>query len=257
MIITMENVSCIMENVRILNNINWNVCKGEHWAIVGLNGSGKTTLLNIINGYIYPSKGEVSVLGRQFGRFDLRELRKSIGWVSSSLQERLYSNETAERIVLSGKSSTIGLYDKPDAGDYEKTHDLLAKLGCAHIVKKKYMSLSQGEKQKVLIARGLFNSPRILILDEPCVGLDVLAREQMLRSIEQLSSGDQGSTILYVTHRIEEILPVFNKTLLLRQGEVYLSGKTVEILTEPNLSGFFKTPINVRWKSQRAWMQII
>lgn len=257
MIVKMENTTCIRDNHCILNNINWSIRPGEHWAIVGLNGSGKTTLLNMINGYIFPSKGEVSVLGKQFGKFDFREVRKSIGWVSSSLQDQLYVNEPAEKIVLTGKNATIVLYEKPNAEDFEKARFLLEQMGCAHLATKKYKSLSQGEKQKILIARGLMNSPQLLILDEPCTGLDIFSREQMLKTIEQLSIMDSAPTILYVTHRIEEILPVFTHTLLLRRGEVYFAGKTNDVLTAHILSGFFETQVAVKKKNQRVSMTIV
>ena len=120
MIVEMKEVFWYRGESLILRNINWLVRTGEHWAIIGLNGSGKTSLLNMINGYIFPSKGEVTVLGKRFGACDLRELRKSIGWVSSSLQENLYVNESVLEIVLSGKFASIGLYDKPEEEDVSR-----------------------------------------------------------------------------------------------------------------------------------------
>ncbi len=257
MVIHMTNVSCRRENTYILNEINWTVRSGEHWAIVGLNGSGKTTLLNMINGYIWPTQGEISVLGNKFGSVDLRELRKSIGWISSSLQERLYLNETAEEIVLSGKFATIGLYDKPEEKDVHQALLLLEELGCGHLVKRAYQTLSQGEKQKILIARALINFPELLILDEPCTGLDVFAREQLLSTIEHMANKGAAPTLLYVTHHIEEILPVFSHTLLMRRGEIHSSGKTNEVLTGDNLSQFFETLVDVRWQNERTWMRIV
>lgn len=257
MVIHMTDVAYTRDRVNILNKINWTVRSGEHWAILGLNGSGKTTLLNMINGYIWPSKGEISVLGKKFGTVDLRELRKSIGWVSSSLQERLYASETAEEIVLSGKFATIGLYDKPAEKDVEQALFLLEQLGCGHLTKRAYKTLSQGEKQKILIARALINSPELLILDEPCIGLDVFSREQLLSMIEQMGKQASGPALLYVTHHIEEILPVFSHTLLLRKGGIHSSGKTNEVLTGNNLSQFFEAPVDVLWQNQRAWMRLV
>ncbi len=257
MIIHMTDVSYRRDNINILHKINWTVRSSEHWAIVGLNGSGKTTLLNMLNGYIWPSQGEISVLGKKFGSIDLRELRKSIGWVSSSLQEKLYLNETAEEIVLSGKFASIGLYDKPEEKDVEQALLLLEELGCEHLVKRAYKTLSQGEKQKILIARALINSPELLILDEPCTGLDVFAREQLLSAIEYMGNQAAAPTLLYVTHHIEEILPVFSHTLLMRRGEIHSSGKTDEVLTGDNLSQFFAAPVDVLWQNERAWMRIV
>ncbi len=155
MTIHMKNVYLIRDKNVILSNINWDVRPGEHWAIIGLNGSGKTSLLNIINGYIYPTKGEVSILGKAFGSNDLRELRKSIGFVSSSLQEMIYGNETVEDIVLSGKYASIGLYESPSEEDRCQALDLMEQFELADLRIRKYSTLSQGERQKVLLARAL------------------------------------------------------------------------------------------------------
>lgn len=256
MIVQMKNVSCIRDSKFILRNINWTVAPGEHWAIIGLNGSGKTTLLNLINGYAFPSAGKITVLGKSFGTYDWRELRRSIGFISSYLQERLYKRETAEEIVLSGLFATIGLYDKPSNGDVEKALSLLHLLNCDHIAKQSYAEMSQGEKQKVLIARALINSPQLLVLDEPCAGLDIFSREQLLASIGNLVSKASAPTILYVSHHIEEILPVFSHTLLMRQGEIHSAGKSRSVITKANLTSFFETSVDVRWRKDRPWMEI-
>lgn len=257
MILQIKDVSWRREQTYILKNINWSINRGEHWSLLGLNGSGKTTLLNIINGYIWPTEGEVEVLGKKFGSFDLRELRKSIGWVSSSLQEKLYRNETAEEIVISGKYATIGLYDQPQEQDYERARQQLQLLGCEKLLKRTYSTLSQGEKQKVLIGRALMSDPKLLILDEPCAGLDVFSREHLLKTIGNLATEPSAPTLVYVTHHIEEIMPVFNKALLLRRGEIHSVGDAKEMLTNENLSDFFENPVEVDWRNQRAWLKIV
>lgn len=257
LILNINGISWRREQTYILKNISWSINQGEHWSLLGLNGSGKTTLLNIINGYIWPSMGEVEVLGKKFGSFDLRELRKSIGWVSSSLQEKLYRNETAEEIIISGKFATIGLYDQPLEEDYIKARQQLQLLGCEKLLYRTYSTLSQGEKQKVLIGRALMSQPKLLILDEPCAGLDLFSREHLLKTIENLASEPTAPTLVYVTHHIEEIMPVFNKTLLLRRGEVHTVGDTKEMLTSENLSNFFENSVEVEWRNQRAWLKIV
>jgi iron complex transport system ATP-binding protein len=248
----MKGISWIVGEARILRDINWTVRRGEHWAIIGLNGSGKTSLLNMVNGYIWPSEGEIRVLGKRFGRYDVRDLRKKIGWASSSLQEKLYVSETAEEIVLSGRFATIGLYDKPGKKDRERARALLVLFQCGHAAGQPYWSLSQGEKQKVLIARALIQNPRLLILDEPCAGLDIISREQILSLIQDVGSQASGPSILYVSHHIEEILPVFTHVLLLRRGEAHSQGSTREVLTKKNLSDFFERSVGVRWQKGRA-----
>src|SRR5690606_37282673 len=114
-----------------------------------------------------------------------------------------------------------------------------------------YDALSQGEKQRVLIGRALMADPELLILDEPTNGLDFLAREELLESIGRISEKPDTPTILYVTHHIEEILPAFNKTLLLKDGQVFDAGATEEIVTGKRLSEFFGIPVNVIWDNGR------
>ncbi|MEF2964230.1 ABC transporter ATP-binding protein [Paenibacillus sp. M1] len=255
-IIEMNGVSWSRDNKLILNDINWRVNEGEHWAILGLNGSGKTTLLNMINGYIWPSRGQVSVLGLPFGTVDLRELRKSIGWVSSSFQERLYASDKTQNIVISGKHASIGLYAEPDEQDFQKAKELMERLSCSHLYDRTYQSCSQGEKQKLLIARALMPSPKLLILDEATNGLDFLSREALLSSITELAASPDAPSMLFVTHHIEEILPIFNKSLLIRKGEQFSQGGSKEMLTSENLSTFFETPVQVTWQNERAWLSI-
>ncbi len=256
MTVKMENVSCIQDNRYLLRNINWQVRPGEHWAIIGLNGSGKTFLLRMINGYVFPSSGEMTVLGKSFGEFDWRELRKRIGFISSFLQYKLYPEETAVEIVLSGVSASIGLYERPKKKNIDKAMALLQDLECESIARQSYISLSQGEKQKVLIARALIHNPQLLIMDEPCAGLDIFSREKMLSAIEKISSKKRSPVILYVSHHIEEILPVFTHTLLLRRGEVHSAGETKRVLAKDNLISFFETDLEVSWRKKRPFIKI-
>ncbi|AZN42407.1 ABC transporter ATP-binding protein [Paenibacillus albus] len=256
MIIDMKHVSWRREGLTLLNDVNWQVAPGEHWALLGLNGSGKTTLLNIVNGYFWPSEGSVSVLGYRFGEVDLRDLRKSIGWVSTSLQEKLYVSDRTQNIVISGKHATIGIYDLITEEDLAFARSLMEKLGCAHLWDREFRTCSQGEKQKLLIARALMAKPRILILDEPCNGLDLFSRERLLASIKDLAESDDAPTLIYVTHHTEEILPVFTHALLIRSGEVVHSGRTEDVLTTDRLSEFFESPVIVEEHNERVYVRI-
>ncbi|MGO4544365.1 ABC transporter ATP-binding protein [Paenibacillus sp. 2TAB23] len=256
MIIDIQSVSWDRSSERILKDIHWQVKSGEHWCLLGLNGSGKTTLLNMINGYIWPTEGRMSILGKTFGEFDLRELRKSIGWVSTSLQQKLYGSETAIKIVLSGKFATIGLYDQTDARDQKKAEELMESLGCTALMNRTYDTLSQGERQRVLIARALMASPKLLILDEPCTGLDVFAREQLLHMVASVAKEDESPTIIYVTHHVEEILPCFTKTLLIKEGQVFAANDTSEVLTSGLMSEFFSVPVEIERREGRSWLTV-
>lgn len=243
MIIDLKDVSIIRNKEYLLKDINWTIEDGEHWAILGLNGAGKTMLLNMLNGYIFPSKGQLKVLGKTVGQYDMRKLRKSIGWVSSSIQEKFHNYSTAMDIVLSGKFATLDLYDEISEEDRRLAKESLEKLGISSLANREFRTFSQGEKQRILIARGLMAQPKLLILDEPCTGLDLIAREKLLEIIKNLAEDEKAPTLIYVTHHTEEILPNFSHTLLLREGQIYMAGNTDEVLTEGNLSDFYEFPI--------------
>ncbi|WP_407673300.1 ABC transporter ATP-binding protein [Paenibacillus silvisoli] len=256
MIIDIQHVTWRNGPLTLLKDVSWQVAPGEHWALLGLNGSGKTTLLNLVNGYFWPSEGSVSVLGHRFGEVDLRALRKEIGWVSTSLQEKLYASDRTQNIVISGKHATIGLYDHVSEEDLADARSLMETLGCTHLWDREFRTCSQGEKQKLLIARALMAKPRMLILDEPCNGLDLFSRERLLASIKDLAERRDAPTLIYVTHHTEEILPVFTHALLVRGGEVVRSGRTEEVLTSDGLSDFFEAPVAVDKHGERVYVRV-
>ena len=252
MVLQLEEVSVRRDEKWILQNINWKIQSGEHWVLFGLNGAGKTAILNLLNAYYFPTKGEVTVLGKEFGKTYLGEkLRKQIGFVSSSLQEKFHSGDNAFEVVLSGAFASIGLYETPTDEMRKKAISLLEDLGCIDYPNRNYETLSQGEKQRVLIARALMANPSLLILDEPTNGLDFIAREQLLDSIDRIARNQNAPTIIYVTHHVEEILPIFDKTLLLKEGQVFASGDTKEMLSSEQLTQFLGIPVEVVWKNNR------
>lgn len=257
-VIFMKDVSWRRGGKDILHHIHWQVHKGEHWAVLGLNGSGKTTLLNMVNGYIWPTTGEVSVLGETFGKTDIYTLRKRIGWVSSSLGERINGRHKAEDLVISGKFAALGLmYAEPKEEDFFRAKELMQQLNVAHTYGKPYEICSQGEKQKILIARALMANPELLILDEPTNGLDFVAREDLLEAIDVLANDKNGPTIIFVTHHIEEVLPVFTHTLLLKDGTVFKQGRREEVITDASMSEMYGRAIQVKWRQNRPFMSIV
>lgn len=256
-VIDMQDVSWRRDGKEILSNINWQIKQGEHWAVLGLNGAGKTSLLNMINGYTWPTTGKVSVLGKKFGETDIYQMRTMIGWVSSSLEQRMNGRYLAEDIVASGVKKTFGfLYEDPTVEVYEEAKQIMDKLNCSHTYGKRYEKCSHGEKQKILIARGLMAKPKLLILDEPTTGLDFIAREDLLKALDDMSEAEDMPTIIYVTHHTEEIIPLFTHTLLLSEGTIYASGLNEEVLTNNNLSGLFKKEVNLDWHANRPWMRL-
>lgn len=256
-VIDIKNVSWRRQGKEILHALNWQVNQGEHWAVIGLNGAGKTTLLNMVNGYIWPTTGSVSVLGNPFGKTDIHEMRKSIGWVSSSLGERVNGRHLAEDIVVSGKFAAVGLvFADPTEEDYSRARELMVSLGAEYLIGQPYEKCSHGEKQRILIARGLMANPRLLILDEPTNGLDFVAREELLVAIEGLAAQDDAPTIIFVTHHIEEVLPIFSHSLLLRDGTVLTKGESRHVLSGDNLSELYGRNIDVEWRNDRPWVSL-
>ncbi|MDR7236363.1 ABC transporter ATP-binding protein [Neobacillus drentensis] len=252
MVLQLENVSLLRDGNWILQDVNWKINSGENWVLFGLNGSGKTAILNLLNAYFFPTKGKMTVLGLEFGKTYLSEkLRKQIGFVSLSLQEKFHPGDNAFEVVLSGAFASIGLYETPTDEMRKKAVNLLEALGCIRYANRNYENLSQGEKQRVLIARALMADPYLLILDEPTNGLDFIAREQLLESIDRIAKNPNAPALIYVTHHVEEILPVFTKTLLLKEGQVFADGNTSELISSEKLSEFFNLPVQVEWKFNR------
>mgnify|MGYP002246786594 FL=1 len=228
-----------------MNNVTWQVNKGEHWAILGLNGSGKTSLLKLITAEYWTSQGSMEVLGNQFGGTDISNIRTKIGIVGSFIAERLSPHMLAEKIVLTGKYKSSILYTEYGEKELEEARQMLISIGGEHLLGRIYASLSQGEKQLLLIARSLMESPEILILDEATSGLDLFAREKLLTQIEQITSLPNAPTIIYVTHHAEEITRSFTHVLLLKKGNIIAKGPKNEVLTEEILSDFYDQPVSI------------
>ena len=253
-IISLDNVSYIRNGKYILKDINWHVNRGEHWVILGPNGSGKPTTLNMVNGYIFPSQGHVKVLEFEFGHSSIIELRKRIGWVSSALSQFIPTNDYPLHIVLSGKFASLGLWEKVDDDDITRANEILDLLKIRHLAERKYGMLSQGEKQKVLIGRALMNHPDIIIFDEAFNGLDIFARHDMEITINELAEGN--ITFILVTHNTDEILPVFGKALLLKDGQVHSQGDIDDMIQYDNLSDFYGANVDVFKHKDRFYLSL-
>lgn len=244
-----EKLSFQIGNRFLLKDVSMKVEKGSHWHIYGMNGSGKTTLLSILSGFRRQTGGTLHILGEEPSADNILSLRRKIGWVSSSFFDTVYQNETVIEIVLSGKFGTFGLDNGITAEDYRRATDLLAQLGLAGKEYRRYRQLSKGQKQNVLIARAFLNRPEILILDEPCSGLDVLAREKFMKLLEQIVA-DTDITVLYVSHETDEITDLFENLLMLRNGRVFASGKVEELFEQTNLTSFFRQPVALTQKER-------
>lgn len=229
----------------ILDGIDWRVERGEHWVILGANGSGKTSLLAALTGYLTPTAGEITLLGRRYGETDWRELRRRVGIVSSSIRQMMAESEPALDTVASGKYAMIDFWGRPPPADRKAAQRILKQTECAHLAGRPWAFLSQGERQRVLIGRALMARPRVLILDEPCAGLDPAARERFLHFLQRLGSRRGAPALVLVTHHVEEIMPLFGHVLLLRDGKVLAAGERGGVLTSRRLSDAFRARIRL------------
>lgn len=230
----------------ILHEVNWRVHRGEHWVILGANGSGKTSLLRALTGYLMPSSGEIRVEMASYGADDWRDVRRSVGLVSSSVGHSIEPEQTAREIILSGQDAQINFWRRPRAAELKLSTRMLRHVKALHLADRPWAYLSQGERQRVLIGRALMAQLRLLFLDEPCAGLDPVAREDFLGFLTAFAKTPHAPTLVLVTHHVEEIAPIFTHALVLRKGRVHAAGPKKSVLTSANLTEAFHAPVTLR-----------
>jgi iron complex transport system ATP-binding protein len=235
----------------ILRGLDWRIAPGEHWVILGANGCGKTTLLKALTGFLSPTAGDFAVLGRRYGEDDWRELRLHLGVVTSAFAASVPPSEVALDTVISGKYAQLDLWHAGTRADRIAARRLLRLAGLTRLVDREWAYLSQGERQRVLIARALMAKPRLLILDEPCAGLDPVAREKFLCFLDKLARKRGAPSLVLVTHHVEEITPAFSHALMLSAGCIVAAGARADVLTSANLSTTFRARLNLSCRAGR------
>lgn len=253
-ILDIQNLRLQRGDTHILDGLNWRVERGEHWVVLGPNGCGKTTLLAALTGYKFPTSGEIHILGNTFGDSDWTELRKHIGLVSSTLNKLMAEDEPVLETIISGKYAMIDLWHEPSVADKREAHAILKRIECSHLADRPWTQLSQGERQRALIGRALMARPKLLMLDEPCAGLDPVAREHFLQFIDRLGHQRNTPAIVLITHHVEEIMPVFTHALLLRKGCDVAHGPVNRILKGSTLSQAFDCEVHIRRRQGRFWL---
>ncbi|HVU26471.1 MAG TPA: ABC transporter ATP-binding protein [Verrucomicrobiae bacterium] len=255
-ILEISNLRIERDGTTILDGVNWRVERGQHWVILGANGSGKTSLLSALTGYLMPTAGEISLLGKTYGESDWRELRKKIGIVSSSVRQMMSDDELALETVASGKYAMIDFWGRLTRAEKNQARKLLRQIEAEYLAEREWRVLSQGERQRVLIGRALMAKPRVLILDEPCAGLDPAAREHFLQFLQRLGRNKNSPALILVTHHVEEIMPVFSHVLVLRKGRVLAAGLKSRELNSQLLSTAFDAPLRLNRTKNRYWLNV-
>jgi iron complex transport system ATP-binding protein len=254
-VIDLRIESFARDGVEILRDVHWRVAHGEHWVVLGPNGAGKSSLLSIVAGYEWPSHGEVSVLGETYGKCDMRALKERIGWVSAALFSWLPAAQSARQVVATGIHATIGNWHELSAEDLYRADDALRHIGAYSFRNKRYGVLSQGEKQRVMIARALVTNPDLLILDEPCSGLDPGTRERLIEDVDTLCAKPDGPTLILVSHHVEEIPTHATHALLIKEGHTLDAGPLNEVLSDVLLSELYEFPCEIGTANGRYWLR--
>lgn len=209
-LIDMKNVTVEWSERKVLENVSWTLIQGEHWLIRGPNGSGKTTFLELITGdnpQVF--RNDIWIFGNKRGSGEtIWEIKEKLGIVSYRLhlEYRIFGDFALENVILSGLHDSIGLYQQCGEEERDMANKWLTLTGFSGRKNELFRDLSYGEQRAIIIARAAVKSPPILILDEPCHGLDESNRRNILSLLEAIAKSG-GSTILHVTHDPTEVLP--------------------------------------------------
>lgn len=230
----------------LIGPVTWAVELDERWVVVGPNGAGKTSLLRIAAAAEYPSSGTAYVLGERLGRVDMSELRSRVGLSSAALAQRVPDGELVRDLVVSAGYAVLGRWrEEYEDVDYAQTIEMLESVGAEHLADRRYGTLSEGERKRVLIARSMMTDPELLLLDEPAAGLDLGGREELVARLADLAADPGAPAIVLVTHHVEEIPPGFTHCLILSEGKVVDAGLLSDVLTGENLSTAFGQSITL------------
>lgn len=253
-VLRLRGVGVCRDQSMLLRDISWTVRDDESWVVVGPNGAGKTTLLQVASGLILPTEGTAEVLGEPVDQADLTELRSRVGIASAAVAEQVPRGEKVIDLVMTAGYGILGRGSEDyDSFDVVRAVELIDAVGCAHLIRRRFGTLSEGERKRVQIARSLMADPEMLLLDEPAAGLDLGGREEVLSRIAALARDPRSPVLVLVTHHVEEVPEGFTHALLMRRGAVLAAGPVEEVFTEQYLSRCFGIPLIVERRAAR-WM---
>lgn len=262
-VIRLQDVTLRRGENQILDGVSWSVDGSERWVILGPNGAGKTSLITIAAARSHPTSGTALILGEQLGETNTQDLRIRVGFASAALADLIPPQEKVRDIVMTAAYGVMGRWRETYEGiDERRTDDLLAAFGIQAFKEREFVTLSEGERKRVQIARALMADPEVLLLDEPAAGLDLGGREDLLAAMSELAGDRRSPAIVMVTHHVEEIPPQFTHVMLIRAGRVVAAGPIESTLTEDNLSKAYDMPVILtsdagRYTARRAANQTI
>ncbi len=241
----LHGVGVVRGGTTLLDDVDLVVHPGRPVAILGPNGAGKTTLLRVLSTHLFPTRGTVEVLGARFGRTDLRTLRSRVALSSVAMTPLLPMTHTAEALIAAARGGTLRLGGAMDPSDRAAARDALGRAGARHLAERSVRTLSQGEWQRVQLARALVGGPDLLLLDEPFAGLDLGGREALVADLDDVLTRPDAPAVVMVAHHLEEFPTAVRDALLLRDGRVVAAGAIAESVTDETVSTTFGLPVVV------------
>jgi iron complex transport system ATP-binding protein len=240
----------------ILTVDSFRIDEGEHLAVLGPNGAGKSTLIKLLTREILPLWADPApVRFRGAERIPLLDARKLLGVVSADAQDQADVRLPAREVVLGGFFGSLGvpLREVPTPAQRRRADEALAELEVAHLADRMMTTMSTGEARRVLFARALVHDPAVLVLDEPCTGLDPHAAWHVRRALRKLAAG--GRSLVLVTHHVEDIVPEIARVVMLRDGRIVADGPKRELMTAEAIGGLFDIPVTVEERDgeYRLW----
>ena len=256
-VVRLRGVGVRVGGARLLDDVDLEVGAGRHLAVLGPNGAGKTTLLRVLATRTFPSSGAAEVLGARFGAADLRTVRPRVGFVSVAADGLDRARARVDHLLACAPTGATWPVGDPLAGDPAlagRVAAALGRVGAGHLADRRLDTLSQGERQRIRIARALVMDPALLLLDEPFAGLDLGGRESLLADLDRLLADPGAPTTVLVTHHLEELPTAVADAVLLRGGRVVAAGPVAEVLTDGPVSSAFALPVRVardggRWRA--------
>ena len=246
----------VMREGRLILDVDHLVLNsGEHVAILGPNGSGKSTLIKLLTRDVVPLAADVwpvRLLGHE--RWDLFEARALLGVVSNDLQELNDRPISVFDVVLSGYFGSVGLHfsRRATVSMLTRVANVMEQLEIGHLAERRMDTLSTGEARRALIARALVHDPPVLVLDEPCDGLDPFATYHVLRTLQNLAA--QGRSLVLVTHHVDDILPEVERIITLKDGRIASDGPKSQVLTSEALETLFGIPAHL--EERDGWYRL-
>lgn len=253
----LKGVSLLRGERLILNNVSWRVDSQQFAAILGPNGSGKSTIARLLMGYLWPTRGNVTIHGRIFGETDINDLREDLRMVQPNGQFDFEPTLSVREVVRTGYHGTLGVYRRVTAEQEAYADEMIERVGLRRSADNVYGNLSTGERVRTLVARALVSRPKLLILDEATSGLDIRGREELLFVIDELSYEPDRPALITITHHVEELPRATTNVLLLDDGAAVAAGAPADVLTGRQLSEIYGCPVEIRQIEGRFWLHAV